>query len=42
MLKGHEYFHSTPFSKKSKNPYFWAIFDHFWSFLPEQHFSKKN
>ena len=49
MLKGHKYFHSTPFPDKSNEyiflqspkTHFGVIFDHYWSFLLERDFSKK-
>ena len=49
ILKGHNYFHSTPFSDKINEQIFQKSpktlisghFLHFWSFLPEGDFSKK-
>ena len=51
MLKSHKNFHSHTnsrqnwlyaFLKKLQKPCFWAIFDHFWSFLLKGDFSKKS
>ena len=46
MLMNHKNFHFTQIPDKTndmiflKSPksYFWAIFDHFWSFLPNRNF----
>ena len=47
MLKGHKYFHSTPFPDKTNQQIFLKspktpFMAHFWSFLPEGDFFQKN
>ena len=46
MLMNHKNFHFTQISDKTNDvvfqkPCFWAIFDHFWSFLPDGDFFQK-